>query len=87
MQDNSFVSSIVALTTSCVLWDVRRQVGETSRRMNKRPMKKTVGTFETSLLMLFYFKFFIPFPSINAKSSGFTVSQHQSRKMKWVENG
>jgi hypothetical protein len=55
--------------------------------MNKRPMKTTMETSETSLLMLFYFEFPVPFPSINAKNSEFTVSQHQSRKMKLVENG
>jgi hypothetical protein len=29
--------------------------------MNKRPMKETMGAFETSLLMLFYFEFSFPF--------------------------
>jgi len=31
-------------------------------------MKETMGAFEPSLLMLFYFEFSFPFPSINAKT-------------------
>jgi hypothetical protein len=64
--------------------------------MNKRPIKETMGAFEPSLLMLFYFEFSFPFPSINAKNTDFTVSQHlrdnkrtlnESRGMVRVENG
>jgi hypothetical protein len=49
--------------------------------------EKDRGNFEPSLLMLVYFEFSVSFPSINAKNSDFSVSQHRSRRMKWVENG
>lgn len=59
-------------------------------------MKETMGAFEPSLLMLFYFEFSFPLPSINAENTEFVVSQHlwdnkntlnHSRRIVRVENG